>query len=336
MKTSLILRPAAWTYGRVMRWRNSRFDSGRTPITAVHVPVVSIGNLSVGGTGKTPMCLWLLRQLLAAERHPAMLSRGYGRKTRGFLHADATSTAREIGDEPVEVFRSLEGKVPVFVCEDRVHGAQRLLQADNTIDTIVLDDAYQHRFIHRDINILLTDYHRLYSRDCVLPEGRLRELPEGAARADIIVVSKCPYGITPDEAKNIRKELQSLPHQHVFFSAIEHEALNIPDLHTKRVLIFTGIAKPQPLIQHYAPQCLSLSTMRFADHHNFSHKDISRIATAANDADVVITTGKDFSRLPANLPEELRTKLRVQHIATKILFNQEETLKDLILDRVRK
>ena len=336
MKTSLILRPAAWTYGRVMRWRNRRFDTGRTPITVVPVPVVSIGNLSVGGTGKTPMCLWLLRQLLAAERHPAMLSRGYGRKTRGFLHADATSTARDIGDEPVEVFRSLEGKVPVFVCEDRVHGAQRLLQADSSVDSIVLDDAYQHRFIHRDINILLTDYRRLYTRDRVLPEGRLRELPEGAARADIIVVSKCPYGITPDESEAIRQQLQPLPHQHIFFSAIEHEPLNIPELDTKRVLIFTGIAKPQPLIQHYTPKCLSLRTMRFADHHNFSQKDISRIAAAANDADVVITTGKDFSRLPANLPEELRTKLRVQRINTKILFNQEDTLKNLILDKIQK
>ena len=319
-----------------MRWRNRRFDTGRTPITVVPVPVVSIGNLSVGGTGKTPMCLWLLRQLLAAERHPAMLSRGYGRKTRGFLHADATSTARDIGDEPVEVFRSLEGKVPVFVCEDRVHGAQRLLQADSSVDSIVLDDAYQHRFIHRDINILLTDYRRLYTRDRVLPEGRLRELPEGAARADIIVVSKCPYGITPDESEAIRQQLQPLPHQHIFFSAIEHEPLNIPELDTKRVLIFTGIAKPQPLIQHYTPKCLSLRTMRFADHHNFSQKDISRIAAAANDADVVITTGKDFSRLPANLPEELRTKLRVQRINTKILFNQEDTLKNLILDKIQK
>ena len=280
------------------------------------------------------MCLWLLRQLLAAERHPALLSRGYGRKTRGFLHADATSTAREIGDEPVEVFRSMDGKVSVFVCEDRVHGAQRLLQADSTIDSIVLDDAYQHRFIHRDINILLTDYRRLYTRDRVLPEGRLRELKEGAARADIIVVSKCPYGITPDEAESIRKELKPLPHQRVFFSAIEYEPLNIPELNTKRALIFTGIAKPQPLIQHYTPQCLSLSTMRFADHHNFSQKDINRIAEAAQSVDVVITTGKDFCRLPADLPEVLCSKLRVQRIATKILFNQEEALKNLILDKI--
>lgn len=336
MKTSLILRPAAWTYGRLMRWRNRRFDTGRTPVTTVHAAVVSIGNLSVGGTGKTPMCLWVLRQLVTAGHHPAMLSRGYGRKTRGFHHADATSTAREIGDEPVEVFRAMEGKVPVFVCEDRVHGAQRLLQTDSTVDSIVLDDAYQHRFIHRDVNILLTDYRRLYTRDRMMPEGRLRELAEGAARADIVVVSKCPYGITPDEAENIRKELQLLPSQHIFFSAIEYEPLSIPDLNAKRVLIFTGIAKPQPLIQHYTPQCLSLRSMRFADHHNFSQKDISRIAKAAQSADIVITTGKDFSRLPADLPEELRSKLHVQSIAVKILFNKEETLKDLILKSLNK
>lgn len=335
-RSSIILRPASWLYGRVMRWRDRRFDTGRTPVTTVPVAVVSIGNLSVGGTGKTPMCLWLLRQLVTAGRHPAMLSRGYGRKTRGFHHADAASTAREIGDEPVEVFRSLQGKVPVFVCEDRVHGAQRLLQADSNIDSIVLDDAYQHRFIHRDINVLLTDYRRLYTRDRVLPEGRLREPAEGAARADIIVVTKCPYGITPDEAESIRQELQPLPRQHLFFSAIEYEPLNIPDLSTKKVLIFTGIAKPQPLIQHYTPQCLSLRTMRFADHHNFSQKDISRIAEAAQAADIVITTGKDFSRLPADLPEEIRSKLRVQRITVKILFNQEETLKDLIFKGLKK
>lgn len=317
-----------------MRLRNRRFDSGRTPVCKVGVPVVSVGNLSVGGTGKTPMCLWLLQQLVAAGFHPAMLSRGYGRKTRGFMHADATTTARDVGDEPLEVFNALGGKVPVFVCEDRVHGAQRLLQTDSNIDVIVLDDAYQHRFIHRDVNILLTDCHRLYTRDRVLPEGRLRELPEGGARADIVVVTKCPDSITPDEAEAIRRELRLQPSQHLFFSAIGYEPLNITALDGKRVLLFTGIARPQPLIDHCEAQGCAVQTMRFADHHRFSAADIKGIAAAAEDADIVITTAKDFSRLPANLPSTLRSKLHVQRISVKILFGQADNLKNNILDYI--
>ena len=328
------LQPLAWLYGRVMRIRNKRFDTGRTPITAVSVPVISVGNLSVGGTGKTPMCLWLLRLLLAEGRHPAMLSRGYGRKTRGFLHANTNSTSREVGDEPIEVARTFAGKLPVFVCENRVHGAQRLLQADANVDTIVLDDAYQHRFLHRDINILLTDYHRLYTRDRVLPQGRLRELPEGAKRADIVIVTKCPDDISAEEARLIIGELNLKPGQKAYFSAISYEPLHIDDLASRRVLIFTGIAKPQYLIDRYKDQCRSLQTMRFADHHQFSAKDMKRISAAADDVDTVITTGKDFSRLPSPLPPSLQAKLHVQHIGVNILFNQEEELKRLILSKI--
>ena len=328
----VILQPLAWAYGRVMRIRNWRFDTGQTPVETVGVPVISVGNLSVGGTGKTPMCAWVLQLLTENGHKPAMLSRGYGRKTSGFRQVVAGSTAREVGDEPLEVFRRFDGKVPVFVCENRAEGAQRLLQADDSINAIVLDDAYQHRFIYRDINILLTDYSRLYTRDKVLPQGRLRELPEGAARADIIVVTKCPPSLSAQQAQAISDELRPQTRQQVFFSAINYEPIGT-ELHDKDVLIFTGIAKPQPLIDHYTPLCRSVQTMLYGDHHTFSAAEISTIATAAEQADIVVTTAKDYSRLPAGLPPVLRDKLRVQRIAVEILLEQKEKIRNTIIDK---
>lgn len=322
------LRPLAWIFGRIMRERNRRFDTGRTPVQSVAVPVISVGNLSVGGTGKTPMCRWLLKVLKEQGLHPAMLSRGYGRKTSGFLALHAGSTADEVGDEPLEVFSSFGGDVPVFVCEDRVSGARQLLQHDGSINAIVLDDAYQHRFLHRDINILLTDYRRLYTRDRVMPEGRLRELPEGAARADVIIVTKCPADLSREQADAITRELQPLESQQVFFTAISYEPLQADDLSSQRLLIFTGIANPQPLVSHYDGRSLSLQTLRFPDHHRFTDSDIARVAAAARQADIVITTAKDFSRLPASIPDSLRSKLHVQHIDVEILLGQEEELKE--------
>lgn len=323
------VRPLAWIYGRIMRVRNRRFDTGRTPITAVSVPVISVGNLSVGGTGKTPMCRWLLGVLTEQGLKPAMLSRGYGRNTQGFRHVDTSSTADEVGDEPLEVFNAFDGKVPVFVCEDRVHGAQRMLQHDRSINVIVLDDAYQHRFLHRDINILLTDYSRLYTRDRVIPEGRLRELPEGAARADIIIVTKCPADLGREEADALTRELKPRERQQVFFSAIKYEPLDT-DLSDKRLLIFTGIANPRPLVSHYDGKGLSMETLQFADHHRFTDRDINKVATAADKADIVITTAKDYSRLPKDIPDSLRSKLHVQRIGVEILLGQEEEVRKTI------
>lgn len=313
-----------------MQARNHRFDTGRLPISTAAVKVVSVGNLSVGGTGKTPMCIRLLRHLIDEGKHPALLSRGYGRRTHGFLHVNSASTAHEVGDEPLEVYHSFRGAVPVFVCEDRVVGARRLLATNADIDCIILDDAYQHRYLHRDINLLLTDYSRLYTRDRVLPEGRLREAAHGAARADIIVVTKCPENLTPQDAEAIISELKPTETQRVFFSAIEYEPLPLPKLSEQSVLLFTGIAKPQPLIEYLTPLCRKVQTIVFPDHHAFSQRDLAALNSAAEEADVVITTAKDFSRLSDNLPATLKSKLHVQNIGVKILFDQDTVLNQLI------
>lgn len=337
MRLSVLLRPAAWVYARIMRQRNRRFDRGKLTTDEVGVPVVSVGNISVGGTGKTPMSRYLLQMLREAGMHPALLSRGYGRKTRGFLQATPRSTADEVGDEPLELYNAFNGEVPVAVCEKRVAGARQMLKLNKGIDCIVLDDAYQHRYIHRDVNLLLTDLNRLYTRDKALPEGRLRELPEGAQRADIIVVTKCPENITPRQTNLIERELMPQVGQKVYFTSIAYEPLFIKaDKTIESALIVAGIANPQPLIRHWSGKVANVKVLRFGDHHRFTADDIKRIAVAAEHTQIVITTDKDHSRLKQmKLPQSLSNKLQVQHIGVKILHSREMEFRQDILEKLQ-
>lgn len=345
-KTYPILRPISWLYRCIMDQRNRRFETGKYKIESFPVPVISVGNLSVGGTGKTPMCGYLL-QLLRQQNHtPALLSRGYGRKNKGYVKAKHISTAADIGDEPLELYNKFQHEVPVYVCEKRCEGARQILtDKEEHVTAIVLDDAYQHRYIHRDINIMLTDYARLFTLDKVIPEGRLREHPKGADRADIIVVTKCPHDLTTEEADSIRQNIAPKPHQHVFFTTILHntliqaspESTALPagtDLSRKKILIFTGIAKPTPLIEHYKAICPSVNTIKFPDHHAFTSANISNITSEARKADIVITTAKDYQRLPHDIPQELRQKLMVQRIDIEFLFNQAPAFDSLIMEKI--
>lgn len=328
------LRPLSRLYACIMQIRNKRFDTGKTRTESFPVPVICVGNISVGGTGKTPMCAYILDRLYKDGKFPALLSRGYGRKTRGFNKATPQATAAEIGDEPMEIYNRFDRRIPVFVCEKRCDGARLLLKDSPQTDIIVLDDAYQHRYIHRDLNILLTDYNRLYTRDKVMPEGRLRELPEGADRADVIVVTKCPASLDAEEARKIREEINPKPNQELFFGTIGYEdcigETTTPNDRLK-ILIFTGIAKADPLIERYTKTCPQVKTIKFADHHAFTPSDIERIAKASAKADVVITTAKDYQRLPASLPNEIKGKLRVQNISMQFLFGQATEFDKIIL-----
>lgn len=330
-KTYPLLRPLSWLYGQIMAIRNRRFDSGRLHTQRFPVPVVSVGNISVGGTGKTPMCAYILKTLLGQNISPALLSRGYGRKSKGFQEATPSATAVLVGDEPLELFHRFEGRVPVFVCEDRCTGARLLLNHSPQVGTIVLDDAYQHRYIERDLNILLTDYSRLFTRDKVLPEGRLRERSGGVVRADIVVVTKCPPKLSSQDANAIRGEMGLRPGQRLFFTSICYDQSAIPkELENANVLLFTGIAKADPLINYYKERCRSLSYIRFADHHAFSPADIKRITHEATKAHTVVTTAKDFERLPHDLPTEIKDKLFVQQIDIVFLFGQATEFDNII------
>jgi len=333
-KTYPLLQPLAWIYGQIMQWRNERFDSGRLPVRSFDVPVISVGNIAVGGTGKTPMSIYLLNLLCANGLQPALLSRGYGRKTKGYRMVTAQTTAAEVGDEPLEVFKALDGNVSVSVCEDRCAGADLLLQEKKEIGAIVLDDAYQHRYIGRNLNILLTDYNRLYIRDSVMPAGRLRERRQGAQRADIVVVTKSPADLSTAEAEQLKAELHLNESQPLFFTSIGYGLCPIEDLASKRVLLVTGIAKPQPLIEYYKGLCDEVETLTFPDHHAFSDSDISRIEQRAAKADVVVTTSKDFQRLQPMLTAQLQTKMVVQQISVKFLFDQGAQFDSLIMGAV--
>ena len=346
-KTYPLLRPVGWIYSRVMAVRNRWFDSGRLKTTAFGLPVISVGNISAGGTGKTPMCAYLLQSLSQAGHSPALLSRGYGRRTKGFRQVAPGDTAALVGDEPLELYKRCGGKVAVYVCEDRCEGARQIVAANQGVDALVLDDAYQHRYIARDLNILLTDYSRLYAYDRVLPEGLLRESPREAERADIVVVTKCPASLSQSEADEIAAELRLEQRQRLFFTTVRYaEAANFvtqaplkksaEDLKDTRVLVFTGIAQPTPLIDHYKSLCRSVATLHFGDHHAFSAGDIDSIARAAASADVIITTAKDLQRLPADLPGDLGRKLYVQHIAVDFLLGRQGEFDDAVATALNK
>ena len=349
-KTYPLLKPLSWLYQQIMSIRNQRFDSGKLHTQSFNLPVVSVGNISVGGTGKTPMCRYILQLFNDAGMSPALLSRGYGRKTKGFRQVTAHSTATLVGDEPLEMYSHFEGTIPVYVCEDRCSGARQILSTNHNVKTLVLDDAYQHRYIYRDLNIMLTDYNRLYTRDKVMPEGRLREAPSGADRADIIVVTKCPQDFSATDAQHILKEIKPTVRQQVFFTTIKYSPLHAPyrdmaltaqrtkyanptkdNLKALHVLIFTGIAKATPLIEYYKSLTPSVETMHFADHHAFTLNDIQRIVTKSDLADIVITTSKDFQRLPDDIPHCLKEKLFVQHIDIQFLFDRQQAFNQLVL-----
>ncbi len=334
-----LLLPLAWLYAAAMALRNRLFDLGVLRQTAFHLPVISVGNLAVGGTGKTPHTEYLLRLLLAEGKACAMLSRGYGRRTKGFQEVETHSTAAAVGDEPLQVKRSLP-EVRVCVCEKRPEGIRRILSTGRQPDAILLDDAYQHRYVRPSLSILLTDYARPYSADHVLPAGRLRESRSGAKRADIILVTKCPDRLSAEARQSLGSRLKPLPRQHVFFTRMKYAALRpaFPDAAglevgpDSRVLLLTGIANPSGLVARLSERHAQVESISFADHHRFTSADIDRVARRAERFDAVVTTEKDAARLGGmNLPATLRRRLLVQPIEVEFLLPEEKEKFNLII-----
>lgn len=343
-----LLLPLAWLYDAVTRLRNAAFDRGWLRTRRFDVPTIAVGNLSVGGTGKTPHTEMLLA-LLAPRWRTAMLSRGYGRRTRGFVSADTERTASEVGDEPWQMARKFPD-VQVCVCEDRCEGIDRMLLGDVPPQVIVLDDAYQHRHVRAGRYILLTDYARRYTHDLLLPAGRLRESRRGARRADIIIVTKCPPDLTAEAFASICDELRPLPHQRVMASTLDYDrprrlfddtnetADTLPQ--GTHLLVVTGIARPKPLLDHLMAQGYATTAMTFADHHDFTTADLERMDSwlaAQNAPAAVMTTEKDAARFVAHialLTPRLRQALWVQGIKPRLLFGKEEELHHIILQYV--
>jgi len=293
-----ILFPIVPIYYLVTWLRNTCYDLGWKSSKSYELPIICVGNLSVGGTGKTPMIEYLIR-FLEKDYSIATLSRGYKRQTDGFVIADEKATALTIGDEPFQFYKKFKN-ITVSVDADRQHGISKLIDLKHP-DIILLDDAFQHRKVKAGFNILLTAYHNLYANDIVLPTGNLREPRSGAQRADVIVVTKCPKHLSEVEKQIITKQLKPLPNQNVFFSAISYSDTIIgtemtrylKDLKEVPFTLVTGIADPEPLVQYLKHQGLNFEHLKFKDHYNFTDADIETLKRKER----LITTEKDYMRL---------------------------------------
>ena len=338
-------------YGMGTSLRNMLYDKQWLQSKSYPLPVICVGNLAVGGTGKTPHTEYLIQLLQAEGLHVATLSRGYKRQTKGFLKATPQSTAEEIGDEPWQLKHN-HPKTVVAVDEDRCHGIEQLLEEQHPyIDAIILDDAYQHRAVKAGLYILLTDYHRLYTEDMLLPAGRLREQKQGAERAQIVIVTKCPANLTDTDYETIRANLQLLPHQQLFFSTITYgepmpvfkqaKALNAPIGEETSLLAVSGIAHPEPMTDYLRSLTPQVELLSYPDHHAFSNRDLQTIDekfAKLPGKRLIITTQKDAARLQGlanKLSDSVKSHLYALPIGISILRNQQENFNRNIIDYVR-
>jgi tetraacyldisaccharide 4'-kinase len=299
MKWRLVLWPLALVYDLVTRIRNHLFDIGHKPSFKFEIPVISVGNLNIGGSGKTPMIEYLIR-LLKSGHHIATLSRGYGRKTRGLRFAKEGDDASTIGDEPYQLFRKFAPSVKVVVGEDRAFAIPNLLNEYPEVDVVLLDDAFQHRSVRSHFSIMLSEYDHIFTNDHILPAGNLREARSGASRADVVVITKCPEVVINEVqlVASVRKYAGAKP---VFFSTIRHaEPVPFGQLQDPgdKVVVVTGIANPDPLVAHLRSFRSVVRHFRFSDHYRFQKSDVEDFVSFAKQNDAAIfTTEKDMVRL---------------------------------------
>lgn len=353
VKINKWLYPISFLYGMGVGLRNKLFDWRILQSKSFGIPIICVGNIAVGGTGKTPHTEYLIR-LLQDKYSIAVLSRGYKRQTKGYVLADSGSSAQSIGDEPYQI-KSKFPDITVAVDEKRVRGIERLLKlGDPEIEAILLDDAFQHRHVNPGLNIVLTDYHRLFCDDALLPAGRLREPEKSKHRAQIVIVTKCPADIKPIDFNIISKRLGLYPYQKLFFSSFKYGELipvfpetGIPNRalsslrNSDNVLLVTGIASPVVMEEEIRKHTRHVESLSFGDHHNFKNKDIKLITERFNKLEgkkLIITTEKDATRLAAHpaVSEELKRYMYVLPIETEILQNQEDTFNKIITEYVRK
>ncbi len=300
-----ILFPIVPVYYIVTWLRNKFYDLGWKPSKSYTIPIVCVGNLSTGGTGKTPTIEYLIR-LLKDEFKVATLSRGYKRETKGFILADDHATATSIGDEPYQ-FHSKFKDVTVSVDANRQNGIEQLLKLKQP-DVILLDDAFQHRKVKASYSILLTSYSNLYCDDIVLPTGNLREPRSGAKRANVILVTKCPVSLSSSEKENIKKKLQPLKEQEVYFSSISYsetifsanETSTFKQFDSRKITVVTGIANPLPFLEYLKSKSIDFEHLNFKDHHDFSTSEIEQL----KQKEVILTTEKDYVRLKDSFKSE--------------------------------
>ena len=356
IKLNKKLLPLSWLYGLGVKFRNMLFDMDILKSKSYSVPIISVGNITVGGTGKTPHVEYLIR-LLKDQFNVAMLSRGYKRKSSGYVLATTETPMKMIGDEPYQIKQKYP-KVTVAVDGKRTRGIEHLTNDDETkeTDVILLDDAFQHRYVKPGVNILLVDYHRSIIFDKLIPAGRLREPLKGKDRADIVIVTKCPKDLKPMEFRVLTKQMNLYPYQQLYFTTLDYRQLkkvfpttpsnqtipsHLEDLTDYHVLLLTGIASPKQIYYDVKPHAKDIKTLAYGDHHAFKQKDIHHInETFASmpSPKVIITTEKDMVRLETveGLSDEVRNNLLVLPVRIIFMLEGEATFNENIIGYVRK
>ncbi|MDD7319164.1 MAG: tetraacyldisaccharide 4'-kinase [Prevotella sp.] len=351
IKINKWLLPLSWIYGCGVRLRNKLFDIGVLKSRSFDIPVISVGNITVGGSGKTPHVEYLVR-LLKDRSKVAVLSRGYKRKSKGYLLAGKDTPMIEIGDEPYQIKKKFPN-VHVAVDNDRCHGIDKLCGSAETNDTdvILLDDAYQHRYVKPGINILLVDFHRLITHDKLLPAGRLREPKDGKSRADIVIVTKCPSDMKPMDFRVLIKTMNLRPYQTLYFTTLKYGCLKplycgrdikLEELKANRnILLLTGIASPKQMISDLKSYSEKIFPMTFSDHHRFTSKDIRRLNerfAAMPEPKIIITTEKDAARLFGmdGLSDDVRHNIFALPIEVEFMLDKQDIFNQKIINYVRK
>ena len=316
-----LLLPFAILYGLGVRLRHFLYDRGWLSSKRYPFPILCVGNLAVGGTGKTPMVEYLVR--LLGQEQVAILSRGYRRKTRGFILADDSATAMTLGDEPYQYHRKFP-RATVAVCESRQEGIERLLENPH-FKYIILDDAFQHRKVQAETNLLLTSYDKLYTQDFLLPVGSLRDIRSRARKAQIIIVTKCPE-LTQTEQEKIIQQLKPLPSQKVYFTTIAYsdrvysheDSQALKDFIATPFTLVTGIANPTPLVDFLEKQGASFEHLAYSDHHHFSNRELEFLRQKGR----ILTTEKDYVRLEGALSTLYYLPIETQFLNDqRLIFN---------------
>lgn len=346
----ILLLPFSLIYGIIVSIRNRMFDLEILPSKEFDLPIISVGNITAGGTGKTPVIQYLI-ELLKDEFNVAVLSRGYRRKSKGFLLADSLSSSDLIGDEPYQI-KNRYPEIIVAVCRKRVEGVRKILSAHPETEVILLDDAFQHRYIKPGLSILLIDYNNPVTSDIMLPAGFLREAASETRRANIVIVTKCPEKLKPIDRRIMIKDLQLFPFQYLFFTSVHYGSLQpvYKDIEADwgninkdkaGILVFTGIANPRPLRRFARGISTKIQSLAFPDHHNFTVKDIKKLNdiydSFPTDSKFILTTEKDAARLQSMdyVPDNLKKVMFYVPITIYFLNDDTKNFNQHIINYVR-
>jgi tetraacyldisaccharide 4'-kinase len=345
----IVFFPFAVIYGIITSIRNLLYDWKFLKSKSVDLHTICVGNLAVGGTGKTPHVEYLIN-LLQNDYKIAILSRGYKRKTSGFIHASTTSSAFDIGDEPLQ-YKSKNPQLDVCVDANRVNGIKKMLEFQDPPRLVILDDAFQHRALNCELKIVISEYNNLYLNDCMMPAGYLRESKKGIRRADIIIVSKTPDKTTAIEIRNTIKDLKPLAHQHLFFTWLKYGELKgfqnpkdtidtLNDLFRYRIIVFTGIGNPEPMVTYLKEYSSDVKHLQYPDHHQFTLQDIADVRTQLDAIEggnkVVVTTEKDAMRLQGTDLQDIANTLPLYVLPIEVDFKDKtQEFNETIINYVR-